>query len=157
MQPFPQHYSVAAHGTAHDEVTLKAAGLPPLLTAPPVEFGGPGDRWSPETLFVAAIADCYILTFRAIASAARLRWISLSCDADSTLDRVDRSTRFTACTLRVRLEVVDGTDEAQARRLLEKAEQACLVTNSLTFAPHLQAEVRFVPAAEPVAAWHQVD
>jgi organic hydroperoxide reductase OsmC/OhrA len=41
----------------------------------------------------------------------------------------------------VRLQVPAGTDEAKARRLLEKAEQSCLISNSLKAPVHLQAEV----------------
>jgi len=83
--------------------------------------------------------------------------MSLGCDVEGTLDRLDHVTQFTGCTLRVRLTVPAGTDEAQARRLLEKAEHGCLVTNSLKFAPRLEAEVASAPAPESVAAWHQVD
>ena len=158
MQPFPHQYSVCASGTSDDDdVMLKSRGLPVIPTATPAEFDGPGDLWSPETLFVAAIADCYILTFRAVARASKFDWVALSCDVEGTLDRVDRVTQFTACTLRVRLKVGEGTDEEQAYRLLRKAEQGCLVTNSLKFAPLLEAEVEQVPARQPVETWHQVD
>ena len=51
-------------------VDVTSAGLPDLATAPPVEFEGPGDAWSPETLLCAALVDCFILTFRAVARAA---------------------------------------------------------------------------------------
>ena len=157
MQPFPHLYSASAHAEPDADVTLTSGVLPAMRTAPPAEFGGPGDRWSPETLFVAAIADCFLLTFRAVAHASKLPWISLNCDVDATLDRVEHVTQFTASTLRARLTVPAGTDEAQARRLLEKAERGCLVTNSLKFVPRLEAEVACAPAAEPVSAWHQVD
>ena len=157
MHPFPHLYAVSAQGTPENDVRLTSAGLPPLQTAPPAEFGGPGDRWSPETLFVAAIADCFILTFRAVARASKLAWTTLQCDVEGTLDRADHVTQFTGCTLRVRLTVPAGTDEAQARRLLDKAEHGCLVTNSLKFTPQLQAQVAFAPETEAVAAWHQID
>ena len=39
------------------------------------------------------------------------------------------------------LAVPAGTDVDRARRLLEKAEKACLVTNSLAFEPTLVADV----------------
>ena len=67
MKPYPHHYQVAASAGVEGEVLLASAGLEPINTAPPVEFDGPGNRWSPETLLVGAIADCFILTFRAVA------------------------------------------------------------------------------------------
>jgi hypothetical protein len=36
---------------------------------------------------VAAVADCFALTFRAVAKASQLQWTKLLCDADGTLDR----------------------------------------------------------------------
>ena len=39
------------------DVELTAEGLPPLRSAAPAEFGGPGNRWSPETLPVDLVAD----------------------------------------------------------------------------------------------------
>jgi len=141
MHPFPHHYHVEAAGGATGTVALSAAGAPALVTAAPAEFDGPGDQWSPETLFVAAAADCFILTFRAIAAASKLPWLHLSCSGDGTLDRVDGVTRFTALALQARLTVPAGTDVEKARRLLDKAEKTCLVTNSLAVRPTLTAAV----------------
>ena len=115
--------------------------LPPIQSAPPTEFGGPGDRWSPETLFVAAVADCFVLTFRGIAGVSRFSWVSLACRVVGTVDRVDRVTQFTAFEVRARLRVPSGANEEQARRLLTKAEETCLVTNSLKVRPHLDSVV----------------
>ena len=157
MHPFPHHYSVQAHGTSADDVMLRTPGVSPLRTTTPAQFGGRGDLWSPETLFVAAVADCFILTFRAVAAASRVPWISLECDASATLDRIERVTQFTACHLHARLRVPDDADQAQARRLLEKAEASCLVTNSLKCATTLDADVEVMAEGEPAAAWHQVD
>jgi organic hydroperoxide reductase OsmC/OhrA len=141
MQDFPHHYVVTASGDAGRDVTLEADRLPALSSAAPAEFGGPGDRWSPETLLVAAVADCFILTFRAVARASKVSWTSLTCNVDGTLDRVDRATQFTRFDIRARLSVPVETDEGLARRALEKAERGCLITNSLKADIQFQAEV----------------
>ena len=137
MQAFPHHYSIAAHAATQGDVTLAGDRLPDIPSAPPTEFGGPGDRWSPETLFVAAVSDCFVLTFRGIASVSRFSWVSLECRVTGTVDRIDRVTQFTAIEVRARLRVPSGANEDQARRLLTKAEETCLVTNSLKVRPHL--------------------
>jgi hypothetical protein len=49
MQAFPHKYEVAARATPVDQVQIESAGLAALESAPPIEFGGPGDRWSPES------------------------------------------------------------------------------------------------------------
>lgn len=141
MQPFPHHYAVVAAADATIDVTLDSSGLPTLPSAPPTEFGGPGNRWSPETLLVAAVVDCFVLTFRGIASMSKLPWVSLTCEATGTVDRVERVTQFTAIEIRARLRVPTGANAEQAQRLLRRAEETCLVTNSLKVAPHLDAAV----------------
>ena len=141
MEAFPHAYHVRATATAEGDVLLHGEAAEPLASAPPAQFGGPGDRWSPESLLVAAVADCFVLSFRAIARASRLDWRRLDCEAEGTLDRVERVTRFTRFEVRAELEVPIGTDEDKARRLLEKAEATCLITNSLSAPVHLEVRV----------------
>ncbi len=141
MEPFPHHYSVTGNATIDSNVALKATDLPEIVTAPPAEFGGPGDKWSPEALLVAAVADCFILSFRAIARASKLDWTSIECSASGTLDRVERVTRFTAISVEASLTVPAGTDVEKAEKLLHKAEQSCLITNSLIADSTLNAQV----------------
>jgi organic hydroperoxide reductase OsmC/OhrA len=141
MQPFPHRYSVLAKANAEGDVSLEGERLPAMLSAPPTEFGGPGDRWSPETLLVAAVIDCFVLTFRAIAGPSRFPWLSLECEATGVVDRVERVTQFTALELHARLRIPSGAKEDQAHRLLAKAEDTCLVTNSLKVRPHLNVIV----------------
>jgi peroxiredoxin-like protein len=141
MQDLPHHYTASASGRPGENVALSSEGLLTLETAGPAEFGGPGDVWSPETLLIGAVVDCFILSFRATARAARLEWRSLRCDAVGTLDKVERITQFTQFDLRAELTVPKGTDEARAHRLMEKAEHHCLITNSLKAASHLETSV----------------
>jgi organic hydroperoxide reductase OsmC/OhrA len=141
MQPYPHHYSVEASAAASGSIELRADRLPPLTSAAPIEFDGPGDQWSPETLLVAAVADCFALTFRAIARASKLEWSSLRSRATGTLDRDDRITRFVGMQIEAELTLPAGGDVDAARRLLEKAEKNCLVSNSLDLAVELKAKV----------------
>lgn len=141
MQSYPHQYKVTGHSAPSGDVNLSALGVADLPSAPPVEFDGPGDKWSPESLLVGAVADCFILTFRAIARASQFAWVSLSCEAEGVLDKVEKTTQFTAFNLHARLEVPAGADHEKARHLLEKAERNCLITNSLTAEAHLTSEV----------------
>jgi organic hydroperoxide reductase OsmC/OhrA len=141
MHPFPHRYTVEAAANLEGDITLAGERLAPIRSAPPVEFGGPGDRWSPETLLVAAAADCFVLTFRAIAAASKLPWLSLRCEATGTVDRVERAPRFTELFLRIALDVPAGADNELASRVLTKAKQACLVTNSLKAESRIESEV----------------
>jgi peroxiredoxin-like protein len=142
MHPFPHRYEVAASASRAGSVKLHSDGLPDLQSAPPKEFDGPGDQWSPETLLLASVADCFVLSFRAVAAASKFEWLALACSTRGTLDRVDRISRFTEIVHSVVLDVPAGASEVRARSLLEKAEQVCLISNSLSAEVHLEAEIR---------------
>ena len=141
MHAYPHHYRSSGSADPTSTVTLTGAGLPDLSTTPPPEFGGPEGYWSPETLLTASVADCFILTFRAIAAASKLDWAHLECDVTGTLDRVERVTRFTRFDLTARLQVPEGTDREKAEKLLHKSEAMCLITASLNTENHLETEV----------------
>jgi organic hydroperoxide reductase OsmC/OhrA len=146
MQDFPHQYRVSAGAKNSGNVVLSSDGVADLPSAPPAEFGGPGDQWSPESLLVASVADCFILSFRAIARASRLDWDSISCNVDGTLDRIDRVTQFTGFKVSATLHLPLGSNEEKAQRLLQKAEHACLITNSLKAESELEATVHVATA-----------
>jgi organic hydroperoxide reductase OsmC/OhrA len=146
MQDFPHQYRVSAGAKSSGNVVLSSDSVADLPSAAPAEFGGPGDQWSPESLLVASVADCFILSFRAIARASRLDWDSISCNVDGTLDRIDRVTQFTGFKVSATLHVPLGSNEEKAQRLLEKAEHACLITNSLKAESELEATVHVAAA-----------
>jgi peroxiredoxin-like protein len=137
MNPLPHRYVVTAVPEPAHDVYLTTPGVLPLATAAPVEFDGPGNAWSPETLLVGAAADCFAITFRGVAKASQLTWTAMTCEVAGTLDRVDGVMRFTEIDVDARLTVPDGTSEALARRVLDKAKRNCLITNSLTANVHL--------------------
>jgi organic hydroperoxide reductase OsmC/OhrA len=146
MQELPHHYLVLAHGTPSGPVQVGAQGVADITTHAPPEFGGPEGFWSPETLFAGAIADCYILSFRAVARASKVEWSRLSVEVDALLERAEGSLRFTHVVLRPRLVLPAGASETLARTVLQKAKSSCLVTNSLTATCELHAIVELAEA-----------
>ena len=141
MHPLPHTYAVSATAETDTNVTLSSPGLAPINSAGPAQFGGPGDRWSPESLLVASVADCFILTFRAIARASRFDWSNLDCHVDGLLDKADGELRFTGFNIRVTLTVPADANVTKAEKLLHKAEHGCLITNSLIAESHLATQV----------------
>jgi organic hydroperoxide reductase OsmC/OhrA len=146
VHPYPHLYTANASGKPAGNIAVTSLRLPEIATAPPAEFGGPGDVWSPETLLCASLADCFVLTFRAIALASKLPWTDLRCRVDGVLERADGVAQFTQYTTYATLEIPPSTDAAKARTLMEKAEQLCLVANSLRGTRALVAEVVLTPA-----------
>jgi len=152
MHPYPHTYSASASAGRTGLVAVASPGLPSVETAAPPQFDGPGNVWSPETLLCASLADCFILTFRAVTRAARFNWLRLECRVEGVLERVAQVSRFTRYTTFATLTVAPGTDLAQARELLERAEHGCLISNSLYGTRALEAQiVSAEPAVAPVS------
>jgi organic hydroperoxide reductase OsmC/OhrA len=141
MKDFPHVYKISANAADDGSLKLCCAGLPDIAAAPPVEFDGPGDKWSPEVLLLGAIGGCFVLTFRAIARASKLTWTSLECTVQGTLDKVERQPQFTAFTIDAVLALPPEVKADRAQRMLEMAERTCLVTNSVKAKVELRARV----------------
>ncbi|HEY2677491.1 MAG TPA: OsmC family protein [Steroidobacteraceae bacterium] len=141
MHPFPHRYTVNASVRPDGDVPLSTAGVRIIESSPPKEFDGPGNQWSPEGLLTAAVADCFALSFRAIAAASKYPWQRLEVRTEGTLDRVEGKMRFTRFETHAKLHVAAGADAERAKKLLEKAESTCLVANSLNSERHLSMEV----------------
>ena len=141
MHPFPHHYKVTATVRPVGDLMLATEGTRVIESAPPKEFDGPGNQWSPEGLLTAAVADCFALNFRAIAAASKFAWNSLEVNAKGTLDRIDGKMRFTHFETTAKLNVPVGADVERAKTLMQKAEATCPVVNSLSSECRLIAEV----------------
>lgn len=141
MQGYPHLYVASASAGTEGKVIVTGEGLPDLETASPPQFDGPLGVWSPETLFSATVADCFILTFRAIAKASRFEWNSLECRAEGVLERPEKTTFFTTFNVHAVLHAPAGTKVELAEKLLEKAEHLCLITASLKSEVFLTTEI----------------
>jgi len=152
VHPYPHIYRASAVGEVKGLVTVSSPQLPGLETAPPPEFDGPGGVWSPETLLCAALADCFILTFRAVSRAASFGWLRLECRVEGVLERVERTSQFTRYTTFAKLTVPEGADTARAGELLERAERGCLIANSVRGTRALNMEISIERAPTAAAA-----
>lgn len=141
MKPLPHEYDVHLTGGPSGYAQLSTSGLPELRTAPPADYDGPGDAWSPEHLLLASVQTCFLFTLRAIARLSKLEFTNLVLDATGTVNRRDGVTRFIEIVLRPRLTVVSGTDHERALNILEKSEKTCLVTASLSTPVRLEPEI----------------
>ncbi len=143
MNDLPHVYTVKVEGNATDNLVSRAENLPALAVATPAQFGGPGDQWSPEDLLMASIANCLILSFSAIAAASKLEWDSIECVSEGELDKVERKMQFTRVLSRVRLSIPSTENKEKAERLLNRAEETCIISNSLSCESHIECEIAF--------------
>jgi organic hydroperoxide reductase OsmC/OhrA len=120
-----------------------ADGLGEVGVASPPEFGGPEGVWTPEHLFVASLSACLMTTFRAIADASGLEIVEYTDRASGHLQRGDdRRYSFDKVTLRPHVVIDDAAKAERVERLLHKAEEACLVSRSVS------SEVLLEPSVE---------
>ena len=123
-------------------------GKAPLPVATPPEFqGGIEGVWSPEDLFVGAVATCFTVT---LVSAARrrnvpVRALEVRSFGDVTR-RPDGRFGFVAVELMVELET-DAGHEGEAQGALLDAEESCLVAVSLDTPVSVHAHVTAAAAA----------
>ena len=117
---------------------LSAPGLPDLTVATPPEFpeGIPG-IWSPEHLYVAAVEVCTMTTFLAIAANSKFEFISYSSEAEGILEQLETGYEITEITIRPTITVAAEAQADKAKRLIEKSERHCLISNSMKTKVHL--------------------
>lgn len=144
MQPLPHRYEVHLSGGPAGYAELATAGVPPLRTAPPADYDGPGNAWSPEHLLLAAVEGCFLFTLRAIARASKMEFARLEVEAIGTIDKIDGVTRFTEIVLRPTCTVPAGANHERVLSMLEKSKKACLVSASLSAPMRLEAVIEEV-------------
>lgn len=141
MKPLPHLYKACINGTYDETFVLSANGLQSLDVDAPKEFDGPGDLWSPEELLLGAVANCLSLSFRAIAKASKLDWLSIECSTEGKLDRIEKVTSITAITSTVKLVIAANESVEKAELVLKKADKACMISNSLKATSKLIFEI----------------
>jgi organic hydroperoxide reductase OsmC/OhrA len=141
MKPLPHRYEVKLTGGPTGYAALSTAGVPSLRSAPPAEYDGPGDAWSPEHLLLASVQACFLFTLRAIARISGVEFTRLELAATGTVDRKDGGTCFTEIVLRPGLTLAAGTNQARVLQILDKSKKACLVSASLSTPIRLDPEL----------------
>jgi peroxiredoxin-like protein len=137
-------YQVEIVGSGEKTGWLSATidGLPELAFASPPEFGGPEHVWSPEHLFVASVASCLMTTFRSIAARSGVEVLDYSDEAVGRLQRgEDGLYSIESITLEPTIVISEDSRVDRAERLIEKAEQVCLISRSINSKVHLEAKI----------------
>lgn len=112
-----------------------------VATPPNFPKGIPG-IWSPEHLFTAAVSSCFMTTFLSIAENSKLQLLAFSCSAKGKLEQRDGRLMMTEVLLEPDLLIASDSDRERATRILEKAETACLITNSIKSSVTMQPAIK---------------
>jgi peroxiredoxin-like protein len=120
-----------------------------VTVATPPEFPkGVEGIWSPEHLFTGAVLSCFMTTFLAMAEYSKLEFSKFDCKAEGVLEKVDGKFKMSEIILKPSIDLNDASKMDRAIRLMEKAEAACLISNSITSS--VSMDFSAIQVSEPV-------
>lgn len=125
-------------GREHD---VLAEGKPTLAGSADPFFRGDTDRWNPEELLLAALAQCHMLSY----------FVQCAREGVVVTDYVDEPAgvmtetlgvgEFTSVQLRPVVTVAEEAMVERARELHEPAHETCFIARSVNFPVHHEARI----------------
>ncbi len=103
--------------------SVSAAGKPELLGSSDPAFRGDPERWNPEELLVASLAQCHMLWYLGLAAAAGV----------VVLEEADGDGQFIEVTLHPTVLVSDASMVDKAEALHGPAHAKCFIARSVNF------------------------
>jgi len=120
----------------------------PMSSAP--GYRGDPSRVNPEQLLVASLSACQALTYLFFAATNRVGVAGYADDAEGRLALVEGKIRVSRVTLRPRITLESGVDEAQARELVYRAHDQCFIANSVLTTVEIEPSFAFAEAPAAV-------
>ncbi|MDM7989529.1 OsmC family protein [Arthrobacter sp. zg-Y877] len=117
---------------------IRAAGLPDLPGTADPTFHGDRDRWNPEQLLLAALAQCHMLSYLHVAVRNGIRVLAYQ-DSPEGLLRLNRdgSGEFTSVLLRPQVTIDDAGGSAAVELaggpMHSEAHRLCFIARSVNF------------------------
>lgn len=127
------HYNVNINWENNRKGLMSSPVLESTIeVATPPEFAkGMEGIWSPEHLLVAAVNSCLMTTFLAVAENSKLNFVNFESNADGKLEKVEGKYMMSEIVLAPVLTIQNEAEKERAKRVLEKSEAACLISNSI--------------------------
>ncbi len=120
-----------AYGRTHE---VSAPGLPDLPGSADPTFRGERDRWNPEQLLVAALAQCHLLAYlHACADGGVVVVGYTDTPVGTMVTDADGGGHFTEVELRPRVEVAGAAMVEAAAALHDRAHRLCFIASSVNF------------------------
>lgn len=133
MVKFPMKFEVEATASSgiQSPWTAQTDKLPPIPSAIPPEFTGPGGGYSPEDLFALAVVNCILATFKVYAEKANLEFQSVTGKGILTVDKLAGEAGFGMTHIEITLDIKNSKDPGKAKKIMESAIKDCAVSNSI--------------------------
>ena len=115
------------------ETVISAAGKEPIDGSSDRVFHGNPERWNPEELLLAALAECHLLSYLHVAASNGVIVTEYSDAATGTMvQTADGGGHFSSVTLRPRVTISAGDPEL-ALALHHEASTKCFIAASVNF------------------------
>ena len=112
-----------------------------IRVATPVPFGGEGKEWSPEHLYVSAIAGCFMNTYLYFAGKLGFETSHFICEARGKIALSKGRYVFTRIDLYPKIFIANEAFRAKAQQALTKSVSNSLVVNSSKAVINCRAEI----------------
>lgn len=96
------------------DLLVTAEGNPPIPGSADKPFRGTPERWNPEELLLAALAQCHMLSYLHVATRNGIVVTAYEDDAVGTMEQVGDGGHFTSVTLRPVVTISSGDPEVAA-------------------------------------------
>ncbi len=142
--------SATASGDPLEPWLIQSGAHSAMVSIPP-EFGGQGGGFSPEDLFLQALINCFIGTFKVYAKGSKIYFTNLEVSGNLKIDlNSSGAVRMQTCDLKIDIFDVEKPDRVKA--LVEKVFRDGFILNSVKTEIHHSLvihEVNNVQTSEP--------
>lgn len=122
------------------EVSGEGKGV--VLGSSDPAFRGDPERWNPEELLVASLAQCHMLWFLHLCAADGVIVTGYADRPRGTMvETPDGGGRFEEVVLRPRVTVATGEQADRTKALHERAHELCFIANSVNFTVRHEPDV----------------
>lgn len=133
MIKFPMNFEVQATASSgiSSSWTAQSNSLPPIPSAIPFEFMGPGGGYSPEDLFALSILNCIIATYKVYCEKAKISFQEIRGKAVLTVDQISGQMGLGFTKIDITLDVMGVSDQVNAKKVIDNAIKDCAASNSI--------------------------
>ena len=112
---------------------VRADGHPDLAGSSDPHFRGDAERWNPEELLVAALAQCHLLAFLHAAAVAGVVVVDYADAATGTMVASGNGGHMTSVVLHPVVTVASESMVERVPALHDTAHRDCFIANSVNF------------------------
>jgi len=113
---------------------ISASGKPAIAGSSDPAFRGDPTRWNPEELLVASLSTCHQLWYLHLCADAGIVIEAYVDEATGVMEESgDGGGQFVEVTLRPKVRLAPGSDQAKAHALHHDAHAKCFIARSMNF------------------------